>query len=285
MYPIQHGRGDPIVRSIMKRAVLLIVTVIFCNIVFGQSGPSDPDEGAVKSLYMKGVMALANNNLSEAEKNFNAIIGAADTADFNIDAYKAKSWYFLGDVQFIRQNYDKSVKFYRTVTEKYYTQDIYSKAMYKLGRTLVVNGRSQEGLEILKDYLEKYQNQDAFADNAYFWMAKAFIGLKDYQPALNAYHLILEKFPDSALAYEIRNSISSLEKIIEDQDRQNLKTAAKTDESQSITQKREKLVQEKALLEKMAKLLKIKQRMLEIKSEKVELLGQLKQQRDMEGKK
>jgi TolA-binding protein len=269
----------------MKRIVLFTVIFILCNAVFGQNGDNPPDEGKIKNLYMKGVMALANNNLSDAEKNFNEVVNAADTADFNIDNFKAKSWYFLGDVQFIRRNYDMAVKYYRVVTEKYYTQEIYSKGMYKLGRTLVVNNRFKEGLEVLKDYLEKYQNQDAFADNAYFWMAKAFIGLRDYQPALNAYHLILEKFPYSTLAYEIRNSIDSLEKIIEDQNRQNLKSNSKIDESQTIAQKRDKLVREKALLEKMAKLLKIKQRMLEIKSEKVELLNLLKQQKDAESKK
>lgn len=268
----------------MKRSVLFIVFILLLNAVYGQQDSNPPDEGKIKAVYMRGVMALANNDLNGAEKNFNEIIGASETDEFNLDQYKAKAYYFLGDVYFIRKNFERSIKNYRVVTEKFYNQDVYSKGLYKLGRTLVINDRFKEGLEILKDYLEKYQNQDAFADNAYYWMAKAFIGLKDYQPALNSYHLILEKFPYSTLAYDIRNSIDSLEKIIDEQNKMNMKNTSKIDESQTISQKREKLVQEKELLDKMSKLLKIKQRMLEIKAEKVELLKAIKQQNEQESK-
>lgn len=269
----------------MKKSVLITVFIFLLGAVYGQQDSQDPpDEGKTKSVYMKGVMALANNDLSGAEKNFNEIVGYGDTDEFNIGNYKARACYFLGDVYFIRKNFERSIKYYRVVTDKYYNQDIYSKALYKLGRTLVISDRFKDGLEILRDYLEKYQNRDAFADNAYYWMAKAFIGLKDYQPALNSYHLILEKFPYSTLAYDIRNSIDSLEKIIDEQNRLNLKDNSKIDQSQTLSQKREKLVQEKELLEKMSKLLKIKQRLLEIKAEKVELLNQIKQQNEQESK-
>lgn len=255
----------------MKSLIMAVLVFGSCLTAF-----ADADEGEVRKRYMQGVMALANSDLDASEKHFLAVAEAGESREFNVKDYRAKAYYFLGDIQFIRQKNEQAVRYYRTVTDKYYNEEIYSKALYKLGRTLVVDGRYQQGVEILKDYLTRYQNADAFADNAYYWMAQGFIGLRDYQPALSAYQLILQKFPSSSLAYDVRASVDSLERLIAEQDRAGMKSSARGGEAETAAQKREKMAREKDLLEKMSSLLKIKQRLLDIKSEKVELLKALK---------
>jgi tetratricopeptide (TPR) repeat protein len=253
----------------MKKILLVLFMTFFYLSVL-----SADEEGDLKAKYLKAVISLSDNNVYDAEKRFIEIINITNINKKYIEKYKARSYYFLGDVYFLKQDYEKSIKYYKTTAQKYYNEDIYSKSLYKLGRTLVINNNSDEGIDMLNDYIAKYDNSDQLADNAYYWMARGYIAQGDYLSAFNTYQLILKKYPSTPLTYDIRNSMDKLEHLI---DEQNCAIAG-TNSIQSIKQRNVRLAQEKTLLEKMAELLQIKQRLLEIKSEKVEIYNRLKEQ-------
>jgi tetratricopeptide (TPR) repeat protein len=253
----------------MKYFILIIFMTLFYFSIL-----SADEEGDIKSKYLKAVILLADSKIYDAEKIFNDVINIESNGKKYIEKYKARSYYFLGDVYFIKQDYARSIKYYKTTAQKYYNEDIYSKSLYKLGRTLVINNNADEGIDILSDYIAKYNNSDLLADNAYYWTARGYISQGDYLSAFNTYQLILKKFPATPLSYDIRSSMSKLERLIDEQNCAN----TGTNTASQIRKRNIRLTQEKTLLEKMAELLQIKQRLLEIKSEKVEIYNRLKEQ-------
>ena len=79
----------------------------------------------MRNIYMKGIQALANNELMDAEKSFRIIIslpGSSENQTYK--KYQAKSYYFLGDVYFIQRDFDKAIQHYRKVVQDYMEQDI-----------------------------------------------------------------------------------------------------------------------------------------------------------------
>jgi tetratricopeptide (TPR) repeat protein len=190
-------------------------------------------------------------------------------------------------VYFIKQDYNQSIRSYQTVVQKFYRQEIYSKAMYKLGRTLVIAGRYKDGMALLSDYISQYSNKDYLADSSLYWTARGYIGAGDFQTALKTFNFILEKYPSTGLSYEIRSSINKLTKYLETQNSQSSQTnnlltpdSGKLSNAAAIRQQTGQLEDEKVMLEKISRILQIKQRLLDIKAEKVEILSRLRQQNE-----
>ena len=82
----------------MKKKFLMVLIVIIPALLYSQ------DVGEIRSKYMQGVQALANNNLIDAESYLNEVISFPDSKGV-YDRYKSKAYYFLGDVFFIKQDY------------------------------------------------------------------------------------------------------------------------------------------------------------------------------------
>ncbi len=256
-----------------------ILTLSLLLVLASQANAITLDE--MRNIYMKGIQALANNELMDAEKSFKLIISLPGTTDNKTyKKYQAKSYYFLGDVYFIQRDFDKAIKHYRKVVQDYMDQDIYSRALYKLGRTLVLGQKYREGIALLNSYIARYDNRDALGDNSLYWIGRAYIGMKDYQLATDTYQLVLEKYPNTALAYDIRSSMTQLEQLILDQANKSQMISGMTNELQVLQAQNQTLKREKETLEKMSELLLIKQRLLEIKSKKVEILSTIKQNRE-----
>ncbi len=260
----------------IRKYAFLLFFLILTVLSFGQ------DLAEVKKNYLQGVTSLANNDLKSAEESFNRVISAHAAKNKTFDPYIAKSYYFLGDISFIRQDYDKAVDNYKLVARLYYQEDIYSKSLYKLGRTLVMAGRYSEGIAVLEDYIAQYQNKDFLEDHSYYWMGRACAKKNDYIRALSIYQFVLDKYPSSALSFELRNSISTLQGILEEQNSQRSMQEEKSTGLLDLKQKNELLVKEKNILEQMSRLLQIKQRLLEIKAIKVEALARLKEQNEVQ---
>lgn len=238
------------------------------------NGAAAQDVGVLRGIYMKGVQALADNDLVQAEKSFLDLAELPDRKEN--EYYKSRSCYFLGDVYFIKQDYEKSVSYYRTVVQKYQDSDIYSRTLYKLGRTLVLQGRFEEGIAVLNDYKAKYDNTDKMADNTLYWIGRGYVGKQDYQAAIATFRLILTNYPDTALSYDVRSTIATLTKMVDDQARVRERMAGLTNDVAALRMKNEQLNRDRQMLEKMSRLLTIKERLLEIKREKIDLLEKMK---------
>jgi TolA-binding protein len=232
------------------------------------------DSGAVKSAYMKAVSELADNHLAEAEKDFRALISDCLASGNKFAKTISRSYYFLGDVYFMRRDYLNAVSCYKMVSEKYYQEEIYPRALYKLGRTLILNNQPDEGIAVLNDVAANYDAPYSMGDNALYWIARGYILKGEYYTALNTYQSILEKYPSTTLSFEIRKSLNLLNEYLELQNKQKDIQNFKNNKS-----KMPQLSAQKNILEKIARLLQIKQRLLEIKAGKVEMLSQIQSEK------
>ncbi|OHD56285.1 MAG: hypothetical protein A2Y33_00515 [Spirochaetes bacterium GWF1_51_8] len=260
----------------MKRRLIFFLLLFFCTGVYALEITD------VRDIYLKAVKELAENNLSEAISGFKTVTAIKDIAPGSKEAlirYQARAYYFLGDAYFMEKDYVQAVQNYEIVVKNYQDSEIYTKALYKLGRALILDNLYSDGIKILNDYIAKYGDKDSLGDNALYWLARGFMGLKDYHVALNTMELILNKYPDTALAYDIRGFIDKLQSIINAEAEQDKKVETMISEVDQLKEKNLKLAKEKELLEKISELLLIKQRLLEIKAEKISLLIQIKEQR------
>lgn len=236
--------------------------------------------GEMRNIYMKGIQALANNEMLDAERSFKTIISLPANDNKTYIKYQAKSYYFLGDVYFVQRDFDKAIASYRKVVQDYREEDVYSRAMYKLGRTFILAQKYREGIALLNSYVGSYDNRDALGDNSLYWIGRAYIGMKDYRLAMDTYKMVLDKYPNTALAYDIRSSLPQLEELLQDQENQANRISGMTNQLQVLQEQNSKLKLEKQTLEKMSELLVIKQRLLEIKAQKVDILANIKENRE-----
>ncbi len=255
----------------MKKAVLLLCFILaFINILKAQDEISD-----VKDKYLKGIQAIADKNFSVALKCFQDIISIQDS---KISFYKSKSFYFIGEIYFIRQDFEEAAKYYRIVAQKYYNENFYHRALYKLGISTILNKKFDEGIALLNDYLSKDSEPDSMPDHALYWIGRGYFGKGDLEQALYTFQVALNKYPDSSLSFEIKNTMDTIEKMKESQAMK--KDNSKNSEKNQLLLKGDRLTQEKELLNKMEQLLLIKQKLLEIKSQKVEILSRIKEQNE-----
>ena len=227
----------------------------------------------VRSIYIKAIESLANNNLDDSEANLRIIISiprSGSDADA-LERYQSKAYYFLGDIYFMKLNYEQSVSYYRVVIQKYPDADIYSKALYKLGRTLVLNGQNREAVSVFNDYISQFEKKEDLGDSCYYWLGRAYMGLGEYYSALSIFQSVLYNYPNTALAYDIRDSINKLTDLIRQEKEAAPVTNTSGAEIAKLKAENEKLAEEKKMLQRLSELLVMKQRLLEIKAEKVEL--------------
>ncbi len=256
----------------MHKALVLTLFLISISAMHAQ------DLTDVKKKYLEGMTYFANYNLKGADSNFISIINMKLPKGSLFDPYAARAYYFDGDIAFIRQDFKKAVDCYRTVAGLYFNQDIYSRDLYKLGRTLVLAGRPGEGIAVLEDYLYRYKDGDSLADHGYYWLARGFGMKNDYFRAISYYEFIITNYPLSALTFEVRNSITVLQDTIEKENLSRLSMEENPTNIESLRNKGDKLTSQKEILQRMSRLLLIKQRLIDIKAEKVEMLTRLKEQ-------
>jgi TolA-binding protein len=236
------------------------------------------DLADVKKKYLEGLSFFTGGNLKGAESDFNDIINMKLPRGNLYDPYSARSYYFKGDIAFIKQDYGQAVDCYRTVASEYYNTDIYSRDLYKLGRTLILARRVSEGIGILEDYITRYKDADSLGDHGYYWLARGFAMNNDYFRAVSTYRFILTNYPSSALTFEVRSSLSMLQDNIE---KEGLQEAGPTN-TRSLLNSSERLEMQRKILLDMSRLLLIKQKLIDIKAAKIEMLSRMREQEGME---
>lgn len=237
-------------------------------------------EDALNRLYIVGLQYLNSGELTQSEISFQSILAFPyRSKDWRTTRYyKGKSHFYLGDIYFIQKNYRKAVSNYQIVSQDYGDIEEYSSAIYKLGRSLILLGEQDKGIQILKDYNYNYGTRDGLADNALYWIAQGYLGLENHIAALKILHQILRDFPQSGMAYDIRMLISKLEtdyiNTIPLTEQQEIQTTINNSRA-----KAEQLSQEKELIDRIKQLLVIKEQLLQIKERKLKLLDTIRQAR------
>lgn len=229
------------------------------------------DEGQIKRDYMNAIQAMTDGKLDEAEAGLKKVFDVS-SRETNRE-YQSRSLYFLAEIAFVRKDYPKAVQLYRTTAERYSGQSVYSRSLYKLGRTLVMMDRPKEGRLILEDYLTRYEALDGLGDSATYWSARAMIAEKDYRSAYQTLTVLLQKYPSTPLSYEVRSNLKQIESDIEREKQAQI--ARETNSLEYYQKKSESAAYERSLLDKLSELLAIKQRLLEIRAAKLELLEEM----------
>lgn len=267
------------IKFLLLLIILTINTPIQAQDVYPQNNKTVFSADALHRLYIVGLQYLNSGDLTQAEIAFRSIIAFPQrNKDWRtIRYYQGKAHVYLGDVYFSQKKYDRSVEQYQTVAQEYAEIEEYSIALYKLGRSLILNKQEAQGIEILKDYNYNYGTKDRVADNSLYWIAQGYIGLKNYTSALTILHQILRDFPDSGMAYDVRILATKLETSL------STPTAINQQELQHNRSKNhaftENLSNEKELIDRVKQLLSIKENLLKVKEKKLVLLESVSQTR------
>ncbi len=243
----------------MKRFFLIFF--IFYSSLFSQ------DIGDVRALYKEALIEFSNGNIVKAESNF---IKITRNPNRNIKIYReyiAKSHYFLGEIYFLKEDFKKSILNYRIVLEKFPDEEIYAKTMYKLGRTLIISDRLDEGIGVLEEFNIKYYDDKNLKGASYYWLGRGYHKKGEKEKAIQSYQKVLSENPDSSFAYEVREILKTFSEIIKNETNISIITEKTNINIQKQQEKKQKLEKEKELLKKISSLLEIKQKLLEIKLE------------------
>lgn len=231
---------------------------------------------ALNRLYIVGLQYLNEGELTQAEISFRSILAFPYRSEDwrTIRYYKGKAHFYLGDIYFIQQKYKKSSEHYQQVVQEFRNIEEYRSALFKLGRSLILDGQQLEGIDVLKNYNYSYAAQEGFVDNTLYWIANGYISLEEYTSALKILHQILRDFPQSPMAYDVRILISKLETDLQsnvDPKEEKLVTKAIEESKAKI----EKIENEKELIIRMKQLLSLKEQLLLMKEKKLELLQKI----------
>lgn len=231
--------------------------------------------GDLRRLYKDALVNLGNGNLNVAESNFILITKKSDQEKKAFKPYISKAYYFLGDIYFIKEDFKKAITFYRIVLTKYRDEEIASFALYKLGRTLVISDKLEEGIGVLQEFIINFPEEKDLISASYYWLGRAFLKKGDREKAIASYKKILEEYPESYFAYEVRVKLDALFGIQQNQkDISNIPVVT----NKNILMHKEKLQKEKELLKKILTLLEIKQKLLELKMEYIDKMAKEKEE-------
>ncbi len=95
---------------------------------------------------------------------------------------------------------------------------------YEAAYALFKGNKQQASITSFQEFLKKYP-ESTLAPSAYFWMAVAYYGLKDYKNAVNSYLTVASKYPTSprapsalmgaAICYQTLNDNASAKKTLQ----------------------------------------------------------------------
>ncbi len=104
------------------------------------------------------------------------------------------------------EQYEESAKLYQEIIDKYHNEQPIDEALYKLGELQgekLADKYKLKGIENLRRLVDEYPNSE-WCDDAYFTIGKIYEAIGEYEFAIKWYDKVLEKYPDSELAAEIR---------------------------------------------------------------------------------
>ena len=99
-----------------------------------------------------------------------------------------------GDQALFFGDYDLAREQYQTAFNDTTDNAIKAAALWGLGRTNLADGRYQESLDALNNLVNNYSDS-TYAARAYFLMGQDYYGLKQYQPAADAYNTYMTRVP------------------------------------------------------------------------------------------
>lgn len=261
----------------MRKLALLLI-ILFPAILFSE------EIGEVRRLYKEALSDFAEGKIDAAISNFTLISRSKRRNEPLFRFYIARSYYFLGEIAFLKEDFDKAILNYRIVLERFQEESIYERAFYKLGRTLIIADRLIEGIGMLEEFITKYYSNTNFVASAYYWLGKGYIKNGEEEKGISCFRKILENYPFSRYAYDAREILKTFSSIKETKMEKKEIGGFENEKSPELVKEKErekKLLMAKEFLEKVSKLLEIKQALLEYKMEILEEISRKREGTDV----
>jgi len=147
---------------------------------------------SANAMYLMGWIRFQQKRYQEAIDNYSYLIEAFPTSSF-----VARSHYSIADAYFNKEDYQNAKKKYQYVVESFPTSGFASDAMAGVQQCLVLLGREDEAIEIIRNYTQK--NEDSpFVRQFREKGAGLMFENRKFKDAINEYEAIINQYPDNA---------------------------------------------------------------------------------------
>lgn len=143
--------------------------------------------------YMLGWIWFQSKEYREAIKEFEKVISAYPSSEL-----VARASYSIGDAYYNLKQYAQAERAYRNVLQKYPDSPFVVDAISGVQFCLVAQGRSQDALKVIDDYVKQNPGSVA-AQNLYLRKGDLLLSQKDYPGAVKEYQSFIDRYPTSDL--------------------------------------------------------------------------------------
>ncbi|GAB3684013.1 tol-pal system protein YbgF [Salinisphaera aquimarina] len=123
----------------------------------GADGGGDPE---VQSQYMAAFDQLKNGQYDGAISGFKGFLDQHPES-----AYSDNAWYWLGEANYVKRNYDASLEAFQTVVNRFKASNKVAGALYKIGVIQSEQGQTDNARATLQRVVSQYPD-DSAADMA-----------------------------------------------------------------------------------------------------------------------
>lgn len=111
------------------------------------------------------------------------------------------------------KEFDKMFETHESIVEKYPSAALADDALAEMGvYHLLYAHDTQKARELFQSVIQRYPERNA-VNNAYNWIAWSYLQDKNYEEALTAYELLVEKFPLNRFGFNARKNIKKIKDV------------------------------------------------------------------------
>jgi tetratricopeptide (TPR) repeat protein len=149
---------------------------------------------ATESVYKKAVRDFAAGKFSVSRQGFEKVLESDTGAGYR--HVRSKCFFYLGDIGFFSGDNASALQFYKRALDD---KKINPAVRYRIGRTMVFDGKYGEGMTELREFLVRKKANDALEDHALFWIARAYQGLGQKENAIRTLDILTNLQPGTDL--------------------------------------------------------------------------------------
>jgi len=149
-----------------------------------------------KMQFQIAKLNFQNQRYSQAANEYKLYIAGYREVSREIDFTVDEAYYQIAMSFFEDYQYDSSLVYYQTVLDSFPDSHLYTSSFYGEGLAYQKLGQFDLALGVMNDLIQKFPGDDQ-TPLAYLQVARIYYDRKEYQPALDAFNSVLEKFTDN----------------------------------------------------------------------------------------
>jgi TolA-binding protein len=179
--------------------------------------------------YTLGWIWFQSKEYREAIREFEKVV-----SDYPASELVPRAYYSIGDSYYNLKQYAQAERAYRNVLQKSPESSFVVDAISGIQFCLVAQGRSQDALKVIDDYVKQNPGSTA-AQNLYLRKGDLLLGQKEYVKAAKEYQSFIDRYPTSVL---VPTALYSIGKALQAQaDRRSVEYFQRAAESDKAPEK------------------------------------------------